>query len=56
MVCAYHPSYSGNVNKKMAVQGGPEHKRDPMWKIPKVKRAGVMAQVAEKVQCPEFKS
>jgi hypothetical protein len=41
MVHAFHPSYSGSVNRKIVVKAGPGINTRPYWKITKTKRARV---------------
>jgi hypothetical protein len=47
VVSAYHPSYSGSINRRIEVQAGPSKKQNPVSEITKAKRAGSVAQVVE---------
>jgi hypothetical protein len=45
VICTYHPSKEESINRRIAVQPGPDIKRDPISKTANTKRAGGVAQV-----------
>jgi hypothetical protein len=55
---ACNPSYSGGINQRdwSLTQPQANISWDPLWKIPKTKRAGRVAQELKQVWDPEFKS
>jgi hypothetical protein len=44
MMCAYHPSYTGGVSRKITAQTDPSKNIRPIQQITEEERAGGMAQ------------
>jgi hypothetical protein len=52
VACTCHPSYVGNINRRVVVQAGPSIKMwDPISKITKSKRTEDVAQMVQHLTC-----